>query len=64
MPRSLLSLETALYPIASLLRIRKFIERGWRITAGQMLKIIWQLQDVNLSDPAVMREQLTGAWCH
>lgn len=50
----------SLYPIASLFRIRKFIERGWRITAGQMLKIIWQLQDVNLKDKAVLREQLLG----
>ena len=50
----------SLYPIASLFRIRKFYERGWRITAGQMLKIVWQLQDVNLKDPAVLREQLIG----
>ena len=50
----------SLYPIASLFRLRKFIARGWRITAGQMLKIIWQLNGVDLSDPKVLREQLIG----
>ena len=50
----------SLYPVASLFRIRKFIERGWRISAGQMLKIIFQLNDVDLKDPAILREQLLG----
>lgn len=50
----------SLYPIASIFRTRKFIERGWRITAGQMLKIIWQISEINLKDPAVLREQLIG----
>ncbi len=50
----------SLYPIASLFRIRKFIARGWRITAGQMLKIIWQVKDLDLEDPKVLREQLIG----
>jgi len=50
----------SLYPIASLFRIRKFIARGWRITAGQMLKIIWQIKDIDLEDSKVLREQLIG----
>jgi hypothetical protein len=50
----------SLYPIASIFRIRKFIERGWRITAGQLLKIIWQINEIDLKDPAVLKEQLTG----
>lgn len=50
----------SLYPIASLFRLRKFIERGWRITAGQMLKIIFQVSELNLEDPAVLRDQLLG----
>jgi hypothetical protein len=52
--------QGSLYPIASLFRIRKFIRRGWSITAGQMLKIIYQLSKVDLSDMATLREQLTG----
>ncbi len=50
----------SLYPIASIFRIRKFIERGWRITAGQLLKIIWQISEIELKDPEVLREQLIG----
>lgn len=50
----------SLYPVCSLFRIRKFLDRGFRITAGQMLKIIWQLQSVNLNDRKVFIEQLIG----
>jgi hypothetical protein len=50
----------SLYPIASLFRIRKFIARGWRISAGQMLKIIFQVSKLNLEDRTVLREQLIG----
>lgn len=50
----------SLYPIASIFRTKKFLERGWRITAGQQLKIMWQISEINLSDHTVLREQLTG----
>lgn len=48
------------YPIASLFRTRKFIKRGWHITAGQMLKIIMQISELNLKDVNVLQEQLIG----
>ena len=50
----------SLYPLCSMFRVRKFIARGWRISAGQMLKIIFQIGDVDLTDPKVLREQLIG----
>lgn len=50
----------SLYPIASIFRAKKFIERGWRITAGQLLKIMWQISEIDMTDIAVLREQLTG----
>lgn len=50
----------SLYPVASIFRAKKFIERGWRITAGQMLKIMWQISELDLSDYEVLKEQLTG----
>lgn len=50
----------SLYPVASIFRMKKFIERGWRITAGQQLKIMWQISELNLNQYEVMREQLTG----
>lgn len=50
----------SLYPVASIFRMKKFIERGWRITAGQQLKIMWQISELDLSKYEVLREQLTG----
>ncbi len=50
----------SLYPVASIFRAKKFIERGWRITAGQLLKIMWQISEIDLSQPRTLREQLTG----
>lgn len=50
----------SLYPICSLFRMRKFIERGWRISAGEILKMAWQVNDLNLSDVNVVKDQLTG----
>jgi hypothetical protein len=50
----------SLYPIASIFRMKKFIERGWRITAGEQLKIMWQISELNLQDFVILREQLTG----
>jgi hypothetical protein len=48
------------YPIASVCRVRKFLERGWHITAGQLLKILMQISELNLQDFKVLEEQLTG----
>ena len=50
----------SLYPISSIFRIRKFLNRGWRITAGQILKILWQVSEINLNNLEVLREQLLG----
>jgi hypothetical protein len=48
------------YPICSLVRARKFIQRDWSINAGQFLKIAWQINELNLKDFSVLREQLVG----
>lgn len=48
------------YPVASILRLRKFLARGWRISAGQTLKIIMQLRNWDMTDPTQLREQLIG----
>ena len=48
------------YPLCSLFRLKKFVERGWRVNAGQILKIAMNLQTFNLNDLAVLEEQLTG----
>jgi len=50
----------SLYPIASIFRMKKFLMRGWRITAGEQLKIMWQISELDLTKYEVLREQLTG----
>jgi len=55
-----LTYNGSLYPITSLLRVRKYIKRGWRISAGQMLKMMMQVQKVDFKNPHVLREQLMG----
>ena len=48
------------YPLCSVIRTRKFIQRGWAVTAGQYLKMVMQLQELDLNDIDVLAEQLTG----
>lgn len=48
------------YPIASIVRLRKFIKRGWSVNAGQVLKISYQISKLNLDDYNVLEDQLTG----
>lgn len=48
------------YPIASIIRTRKFIQRDWVINAGQYLKMCMQIGELDLKDPLVLEDQLTG----
>jgi hypothetical protein len=48
------------YPICSLIRIRKFIKRNWTINAGQVLKMAFQVSELDLNDINVLEDQLTG----
>lgn len=48
------------YPIASIIRTRKFINRGWIINAGQYLKMCMQISELNLKDPRILEDQLVG----
>lgn len=48
------------YPVCSVMRIRKFIERGWTINAGQILKACMQISALDLTDIKVLEDQLTG----
>lgn len=50
----------SLYPICSLIRTRKFVERGWRINAGQYLKMALQISKLDLTSFEILEEQLTG----
>src|SRR3546814_17023564 len=48
------------YPVCSVIRLRKFIRRGWVINAGQILKMMMQVSELDLTNPAVLQDQLTG----
>jgi hypothetical protein len=48
------------YPVCSIVRLRKFITRGWRINAGQILKMCMQISQLDLTSIEVLEDQLTG----
>ena len=48
------------YPICSLIRLRKFLKREWHINAGQILKMSFQISQLDLTDPVVLEDQLVG----
>lgn len=48
------------YPVCSIIRLRKFIGRGWSVNAGQILKMVMQVSELDLTDPKVLEDQLTG----
>jgi len=48
------------YPVCSVIRTRKFLKRGWTINAGQYLKMQFQISKLDLSNPFVLEDQLTG----
>ena len=51
------------YPVCSIFRLRKFIRRGWQINAGQILKILMQINALDLTNIDVLQDQLTGVDC-
>jgi hypothetical protein len=55
-----LKYQGSLYPVSSVVRMRKFLKRGWHINAGQILKMCFQISKLNLEDVAVLEEQLIG----
>lgn len=48
------------YPLASILRTRKFIKRGWSCHVGNYIKMALQLNELDLFNPTTLRDQLTG----
>jgi len=48
------------FPICSIIRLRKFIARGWSINAGQIFKMCYQVSKLDLDDLSVLEDQLTG----
>lgn len=48
------------YPICSIIRTRKFVERGFSVNAGQYLKMCLQVNDLDLTNFDELREQIVG----
>lgn len=48
------------YPICSMIRVRKFVGRGWTIHAGQFVKMAWQIHALDLTNLEVLKDQLVG----
>jgi len=55
-----LKYQGSLYPLTSIIRMKKFINRGWSIGAGEMLKPMFQISELDLHDISVLEEQLIG----
>lgn len=55
-----LKYQGSLYPVTSIIRIKKFLKRGFNISALEQLKIMFQISQLDLTDPNVLEEQLIG----
>lgn len=52
--------QGSLYPLTSVIRMKKFIQRGWTVNAGEILKMLFQVSELNLKSLEVLEEQLIG----
>lgn len=55
-----LNYNGSLYPFCSIVRTRKFINRGWKINASQYLKMCYQVSKLDFSNIKVLEDQLLG----
>ena len=53
-----LKYQGSLYPLTTIIRIKKFIKRWWNISAWEMLKVMFQISELDLKNPDVLEEQL------
>jgi hypothetical protein len=52
--------QGSLYPLTSVIRMKKFIQRGWTVNAGEILKMLFQVSELDLKNIEVLEEQLIG----
>jgi hypothetical protein len=55
-----LSYQGSLYPLTTIIRMKKFLKRGWNVNAGEMLKCMFQISRLDLTKPEVLEENLVG----
>jgi hypothetical protein len=52
--------QGSLYPLTSVIRMKKFIQRGWTVNAGEILKMLFQVSELDLKNIEVLEDQLIG----
>ncbi len=55
-----LKYQGSLYPLTSIIRLKKFLKRNWNVNAGEQLKIMFQISLLDLTNPDILEEQLIG----
>jgi hypothetical protein len=55
-----LKYQGSFYPLTSIIRAKKFIKRGYNISAGELLKIMFQISLLDLTNPDIIEEQIIG----
>jgi len=48
------------YPLTTIIRIKKFLKRNWNINAGEQLKVMFQISQLDLTNHWVLEDQLIG----
>lgn len=48
------------YPVSSLFRLKKYVERGYDINVTSLVKLCFDISLLDLTKPEVLQEQLTG----
>lgn len=52
--------QGSMYPLTSVIRTKKFLKRDFKITAGEYLKMMFQISQLDLTDLDTLEEQLIG----
>jgi len=55
-----LKYQGSFFPITSVIRMGKFLKRGWNINAGDIFKMCLQIGELDLKNPDVLEEQIIG----
>lgn len=48
------------YPVSSLFRLKKYVQRGYDINVTSLVKLCFDIGLIDLTNPVVLQEQLTG----
>lgn len=54
--------QAAPFPVGSLCRLQKFTQRGYSCSMGNLLKLCFNISDLDLRDPDVFKSELKGCY--